>query len=138
MTVLTGDQIASAPDSDVSEALPVPEWGGDVHLRNLTSGGRDGFILACCDPQTGRVRADVTNFTAYLLALTLCDAEGNLLFPDFAVGRVTLAGRSGTVCDRLFEVATTINKLDSDAIAASAKNLPETPSDDSPTDSAST
>ncbi len=138
MAVLTGEQITNAQDWEISEALPVPEWGGDVHLRDLTSGGRDDFILACCDPHTGRVRPDVTNFTAYLLAKTLCDAEGNLLFVDFAVGRNTLALRSGVVCDRLFEVAAKINKLDAEAIAESAKNSPETPSDDSRTDSAST
>ena len=60
-----------------TETIPIPAWGGDVTIRELTGAERDQFDLAVdSDRKAGRA----LHFRARLVAACVVDAEGRLVF----------------------------------------------------------
>lgn len=135
MAVLTAEQITAVKDVKL-EMVPVPTWGGAVYVRTLTADQRDTFVSRFIDESSGRVRVDVRHVTATLLAMTLCDASGTLLYPDQRVGVKVLAVKAAVVCDPLFDKALHLNGLTAEDIEELAGNSPAPTSRDSPTDCA--
>lgn len=123
MGLLTAAEILAAEDVRL-EQVPVPEWGGDVYIRNLTGRALDAYQFSLAD-EKGEL--DFTDRRAKLLARCLCDDKGKRLFSEAQIE--ALSGKSGDVLDRLFVIAERHNKLDRDSREALGKNSTATSAD---------
>jgi hypothetical protein len=99
--------ILAAKDTKLSEALPVPEWGGEVYIKTLSGTERDAFEDAYAE---NKMKA----FRCRFLVLTLCDDAGQRLFEDGDVGE--LGQKSSVVINRLFEAAWKHNAFTNEAV----------------------
>lgn len=132
---LTAAAIEAARDFTV-EPVTVPEWGGKVFIRTLTADQRDEFVTRFIDQESGRIQPGVRSVTATLLAMTVCDEAGKLLFEDQERGRQVFAVKSAKATDEVFGKSSELNALRADDIEDLAGNLPETMNEDSRTGSA--
>jgi len=105
---LTRDQILSVSDLTI-EAVEVPEWGGTVYVRNLPGRLRDKFDASRYRLQGNKVEVIHENTRATLLALSLCDEHGTLLFTEQDIE--ALGEKSAGVLDRLFDIAQRLSSL---------------------------
>lgn len=124
---LSRAEIESANDIR-TEVIPVPEWGGDVAVRQLTGAERDVFetSLVRTTPD-GKREPDLANMSAKLVAACLVDGEtGDRLFSDADIQR--LANKSATALRRVFEVAQRLNGMGAGAVEAVEKNSEAAPS----------
>lgn len=127
--VLTRDQILAATDMRIEE-VDVPEWGGSVFVRNLNGRARDKFESSRYKvSQDGKVELIHDNTRATLLALSLCDEVGTLLFSIADVQ--ALGEKNGATLDRLFEVAQRLSGLRTKDAEEKLKNSKAAPSDSS-------
>ena len=117
---LTKDQILEAHDL-ITESVTVPEWGGDVLVRTMTGADRDAFessmITTLAD---GTRKPNMANLRAKLVALTVVDQTGNLVFGITDVDRLAL--KSAAALERVFAASQRINGLGVQAEADAAKN----------------
>ena len=103
MNILSKDAILAADDLP-RETVNVPEWGGEVLVRSMSGTDRDAFEASLIE-KDGRME----NVRARLVALTLCDAQGDRLFDDSEI--VTLGRKSARALDRVFSVAQRLNGI---------------------------
>lgn len=113
---LTREQIEQANDR-VLECVSVPEWGGDVYVRNFGGEERDAWEASIIG-KDGKILRQ--NFRANLLVRCLCDEAGNLLFGLADVA--ALSKKSAVVLDRLYDVANRINACTSEAVEDEKKD----------------
>jgi hypothetical protein len=117
---LSRDQILEASDLR-SQPTDVPEWGGAVIVRTMTGADRDAFENGMVSVRAdGSREQNLTNFRAKLVALTVVDDAGDLLFSTDDLAR--LAAKSAVALQRVFEVAQSINGLGAQAVETAAKN----------------
>ena len=117
---LSRDQILEASDLR-SQLAEVPEWGGAVLVRTMTGADRDAFENSIVSVRPDGTREqNLTNFRTKLVALTVVDDAGNLLFSADDLAR--LAAKSALAIDRVFVVAQSINGLGAQAVETAAKN----------------
>jgi hypothetical protein len=117
---LSRDQILEASDLR-SQLAEVPEWGGAVLVRTMTGADRDAFENSMVSVRPDGTREqNLTNFRTKLVALTVVDDAGNLLFSADDLAR--LAAKSALAIDRVFVVAQSINGLGAQAVETAAKN----------------
>jgi hypothetical protein len=102
---LTKDQMLWAKDLTIKE-VKVPEWGGEVYVRMMDGDQRDKF-------EADQIANPHSNVRARLVAATVCDSAGNLLFTDADIP--VISKKAGAALDRIF--------------AASAKHSRITPAD---------
>lgn len=118
--ILSKDQILEANDL-TSEEVQVAEWGGSVKVRTMTGSDRDAFeqsmVIVGHD---GSRKPDMSNMRAKLVALTVVDDSGNLLFVPADIPM--LAKKSAAALERVFDVAQRINGLGVKAEDAAEKN----------------
>lgn len=107
--------ILSAKDVRLSNAEPVPEWGGEVYFKTLSGLERDAFEEAYSEQ---RMKA----FRVRFLVLTLCDDTGSRLFDDGDFE--ALGQKSSTVINRLFEKAWSHNAFTTEAVESLGKDSP--------------
>jgi len=112
------EQIAAANDLTLEE-VQVPEWGGSVFIRTLSSAVKDRFDRLVAD------RSEAQAFRAILVAFAACDAHGQPAFPDSVAAAKVLEEKSALVVGRLFDVAARLNGLS--AIEEAAKNSEASP-----------
>lgn len=126
---LTKDQILEANDLK-TEVVDVPEWGGTVRVRTMTGADRDAFEASLMHIQAdGQRKPDLSNMRGKLVALTLVDDVGNLMFGMPDIDRLSL--KSASALDRVFAVAQRLNGLGVVAEAEAAKNSQPGPSEGS-------
>lgn len=114
---LNAADILEAADIDPPLAIYIPEWGGTVHVRQMTGTERDAFELFCMASDGAR---DLANVRAKLAVFTVCDPHGKLLFrPEQAA---ELGRKSGAVLSRLFDVAAPLNGITEGDTEALLKN----------------
>ena len=132
VTLLTADQIMAAPLA--STDVPVPEWGGTVRVRAMSGSDRDSFrdLLRTAEGE----QTSNTKFQATLLAFTLVNDRGELLFTVEQIQ--TLGLRSAAALERVGVAAMKLNGLLPDAIGEAAKNSEAAQNDDSGSDSPAT
>jgi hypothetical protein len=111
--LLTAADILAAVDYQI-ELVPVPEWGGSVYVREFSAAHREQFdtlLTAGADDEGegGEVKADVRNVRCRVVALTVCDVKGDLLFTVEQAEQ--LATKSDAAVGRVWEVAARLNKL---------------------------
>ena len=105
-----------------TEIVPVPEWGGDVAVRQLTGAERDAFEAGLVrSTPDGKREPDLTHMTAKLVAACMVDGvTGDRLFTDDDVER--LAAKSATALRRVFDAAQKLNGMGAGAVEAVGKN----------------
>lgn len=134
MALLTRAQIDAADDIKV-EDVPVPEWGGDVRLRGLTSRERTTIeaTLVASKGESIQVRVQaLTTLRERTVAAALIDENGNRVFGDKELSN--LAKKSGAVIQRLYHKVQELSGMNEKAIEEAEENLDEDQSDDSDSD----
>ncbi len=96
------------------EELDVPEWGGKVYVRRMSAAQRDVFLAAT---QLARESNNYAGIDRLLVALTLCDEKGILIFDN----QSELDGLDAVALDRASKAAMRVNALSSEAQADLAK-----------------
>jgi hypothetical protein len=105
-----------------TEVVDVPEWGGQVVVRELTGAERDAWEGAFLDPETRDVKTDyMVNARARLVALAVVDEDGERVFHDEDVEKI--GKLSGAALDRIFSVASRMSGLSRSDLAELEKNL---------------
>ncbi|MEU6552119.1 phage tail assembly chaperone [Streptomyces sp. NPDC046915] len=111
---LNRDAILGAVDVQ-TEKVDVPEWGGDVIIRGLTGDELDAFqgsvrqFRPTFDGKGMEAVLVQEGMRAKLLVKCLVDEAGDRLFTDQDAS--ALGAKSGTVIDRLYDVAARLSGL---------------------------
>ena len=113
MNILSKDAILAADDLP-RETVNVPEWGGEVLVRTMSGTDRDAFEASLLE-KDGRME----NVRARLVALTLCDSQGDRLFDDSEIA--ALGRKSACALDRVFSVAQRLNGIGVEQVDAAKK-----------------
>lgn len=115
--VLSADQILAAEDIGI-EAVDVPEWGGTVYVRAMTALQRERYLDSMRKVIGEGAKATVKTILAFgsakLVALTVCDQNGNLLFDTSPETVQKLALKSAKAMERVVDVSARLNNLDED------------------------
>jgi hypothetical protein len=119
---LSKAKILAAKDVKLSEAVPVPEWGGDVYIRTISGTERDKFEEAYSEQK-------MKAFRVRFLVMTLADESGERLFADADID--ALGGKSSVVINRLFDRAWQHNAFTDEAVDALGNDSPTAPSESS-------
>lgn len=131
--VLSRDQILAKRDLP-RERVHVPEWGGDVFVREMTGAERDDFVGSTVKrgkgAGAGEVEVDISHVSAKLVIRTACDEHGTALFTPKDL--LAVSGLSSSILHRLSTVARRLSGLDDEE---PSKNGLSGPSDSSPIDS---
>jgi hypothetical protein len=98
--MLTKEQILAQNDLR-TEQVEVPEWGGSVTVRAMTSRERDAY-------EASMVEGDkYVNVRARLVASCLVDENGERMFSD--EDAEALGNKGASAMNRIFNVVTRIN-----------------------------
>lgn len=92
-----------------AELVAVPEWGGSVYVRELTSAERDTWEGNLVTLRGGSADIDFDNARASLAAATIVNSEGKRLFSEADV--IELGKLSGAAMNRVYEVATKLSGI---------------------------
>ncbi len=114
--ILGKDQILGAEDS-ATEAVSVPEWGGDVIVKTMSGFARDQFESSIVGKNGG---TNLANIRAKMVAAVLVDEAGELLFSEKDVA--ALGKKSAKALDRVFSVAQRLNGFSDSDVEELAKN----------------
>jgi len=129
MNLLTADQILGAALAFTD--VQVPEWGGTVRVRSMTGADREAFHESL--PKTVDGKTPLTAFQASLVASTVVDGAGKLLFTPDQVAR--LREVSASALERVAAEAMQLNGLGVNAVEEEVKNSAAGQSDASGTGS---
>lgn len=102
----------------VYEDVLVPEWGGSVRVAVMSAFEKDKFEASVIGKNGGM---NHVNIRAKLVAACLVDELGELMFKD-EKDVLALGKKSCKALDRVFEVATKLNRMDDKDIEQLAKN----------------
>ena len=129
MGILTREQIQAVDDlrSRIVQ-VDVPEWGGSVNIRPMDVRELDEYSNDAMRSKATGLR----DFRTRLVAYCLCDEHGNRLFTEKDID--ALAGKSGTVMDRLYRACDELNDIGPKKIEDIAGNSPAGQSDSSSSD----
>lgn len=121
MNLLTIDQILGKDDREYKD-VEVPEWGGSVRLRAMSSKARDAYEARIyMSRQKDGDEGAMDNVRASLVAQCMCDEEGN----NLKLGKKqveALGGQSAAVVNRLFDVARKLNGISDSDVEELEKN----------------
>ena len=121
MALLSREEILRKPDRTFQE-IYLQEWGGKVRIRSLTGAERDAFEESIMGKRNKDGSREVVthNLRAKLVALTVVDEDGNLLFSpdDVAV----LGEKSAAALDQLFAAAQRLAGISRDDLGEMVKN----------------
>ena len=121
--LLTRDQILTADDL-VTETVEVPEWGGSVLVRGMSGTQRDKFEADIVNARGQKdVRLNMANIRARLVAASLVDENGDLLFD---IKDITALGKKSAVAlQRVFDKAKILSGIVEDDVQELADKLEE-------------
>jgi hypothetical protein len=119
MPLLTKDQILNADDLKF-EDVKVPEWGGAVRVRTMTGTDRDQYEQYIVNIRSDKKDDNLANIRSMLLAHTVVDDNGELLFTKDDIEALGL--KSVKALQRLFNVASKLNALNDSDIEDLAGN----------------
>ena len=128
---LTKEQILSAQDFKTEE-VEVPEWDGKVRVKSLTAKERDRFEAGMIEGRGKDRKTNLENLRARLVAKTVVDEQGNLLFSEKDVD--ALGEKNAAAIDTVFAVAQRLSKLRPEDVEELTKNSDQGQSDDSSSD----
>lgn len=132
MALLSKDQITAADDR-AWEDVPVPEWGGEVRLLGLSGTERNAYqaSLVVLGSNGSVQRMNLADQTAKLLAKAIVGEDFKRLYTDKEIA--SLGAKSGSVLQRLFEVAQRLSGLRKEDVEAAAGKSEPSQSDASTT-----
>lgn len=117
---LTRDAILAKTDL-ARELVDVPEWGGNVFVREMRADERDAFEqLGLARGWNEPTKNGLAGFRAAMCAACVCDERGELIFGREhveALGQV-----SASALNRVFEVAIKLNPLGASEVEGMRKN----------------
>lgn len=119
MTILNRAQIL-APRQMATETVSVPEWGGDVVVRELTGAERDQWEGSFIRIEDGKREVNYENIRARLVALSVVDESGDRIFDLDDVG--VLGQQPAAALDRVFMVARRLSHMTDEDIQKLAKS----------------
>ncbi len=128
MTLLTRDQILTVDDSS-SEDVEVPEWGGTVRVKGMTGTERDKFEAASLKGKGKNRDVNLANLRARLVAASVVDEEGQLLFKPYDVE--ALGRKSAAALGRVYDVAQRLAGLSDEDVDELTEDFPDDPSEPS-------
>jgi hypothetical protein len=108
MAYLTKAAILAAQDLK-SEAVAVPEWGGEVLVRGMSGLERDGISHSL---RQADGKMDLEKFRTSVCACSIVDEQGKRLFTDAEVEE--LGAKSTTALDRVYAAASRLSGLGSE------------------------
>lgn len=118
---LSRQQILDAEPTLPSEVVAVPEWGGDVKVVGMSGAERDAFEDGRQKKDSsGKPKANLTNIRAALVAASLRDEAGKLLFTQADV--MALGIKSAKALDRVASVAMRLNGMTQEDVEQLEKN----------------
>lgn len=123
MTALNKQQILSSKDLK-TERVAVPEWGGDVIVRQITAADRDRFESSIHVGEGAARKTNSENLRARLCALCLVDENNERLFTDAEAAE--LGRKNAEVLDRLFDIAQRLNGMSKKEVDAAKKDSAQT------------
>ena len=116
------DEILKVNDA-VKIKVIVPEWGGSVYLKSMTSLDRDRYeALVMKSKQNGSLKA-WEGLRARVVANCLCDEQGVRIFPEDTNDWQKLNGKNSAIVSMLFEKCMTISGLGAEAEGESENDL---------------
>lgn len=118
---LSKAQIIQAVDIK-SELVSVPEWGGEVLVREFSGSDRDAFEASMVKVnEAGERTADLSNMRAKLVSMCLIDEEtGERMF---GLDELELLGKkSAAALERVFRVCQRLNGLGNQDVQEAEKN----------------
>ena len=113
--MLSRDSILAVSDF-VLKTVNVPEWGGEVILKGLSSRDRDNFEAGISKDN------DLNNLRARLVVKSIVDEAGKRLFKDRDAD--ALGEKNAEVLGRLFEEVRNISGMSDEALGIAEENLP--------------
>lgn len=126
MTLLSKDQILGADDLP-PEDVEVPEWGGKVRVRGLSSTERDRFEM---EMALARKNGTTPEFRSTYAGRCMVDDKGERLFTDAELTK--LGRKSGAALDRIFDVVRELSGMTDQKLKQAAADFENAPSDASP------
>lgn len=106
---LTRDAIFAVNDIKVEGPIEIPEWNGSVHVKMMTGAERDKLEATTVSRKAKTVEINMSNFRARVVAATVCNSKGDLLFSDDDVK--ALGSKGAAPIDRVYEVAAKLNRI---------------------------
>jgi hypothetical protein len=119
MPGMTREQILSTKDMKI-EAVFVPQWENTVYVRSLNGTGLDAYQGSRVKLVDNKVQLVHENTRARLLALTLCDEQGKLMFTEEDIEE--LGAKNAAALDVIFEAAQRMNGLRPQDLEEKVKN----------------
>lgn len=116
MALLSKKDILESNDA-ITKTITVKEWGGDVIIATMSGFARDRFEASILGKNGGM---NMTNIRAKLVAASLVDEKGNMLFTEEDI--IKLGKKSCTALDKIFEEAQKLNNLGEKELETLAKN----------------
>jgi hypothetical protein len=131
MAILSKAQILAAPDI-VTEAVKVPEWGGEVLVRSLDGTQRDEYEQSIMVRRGKSKEVNLRNARVKLLVRTIVDSDGELLFSEQEIA--ALGRKSAAALQRVFEKASELAGLSDKDLDELTENFDDGQSDGSTSD----
>lgn len=131
MAFLTREMIEKASELK-TEVVEVPEWGGDVLIRELTGSERDAYEASLMAEKRGG-KPNVLNLRARLVGKCLIDPDTKQrLYTDQEIG--ILGNKSASALDRLFDACQKLSGMEPKKVEEAEKNSETVLSDGSGSD----
>lgn len=123
MELLTREQVISKDDRRY-EAIPVPEWGGNVRIRSLSEPEYHDYRDSVFTSAGKDREVNERTMRACLCAACVVDAEGKPLFTvdDLTGGKDPSKGKSAHAIALIWNVAAKLCGMDQDDIEDLLKN----------------
>jgi len=134
--MLSRNEIINAKDCKTTQ-IDIPEWGGAIYLRKWT--GKDRSMFWSKSIRASEAGAEVNWDTLFdnqvlVVAMSLCDEEGNKLFTTSDEDLAILSAKDGDVLQRLYTASIELNGMTAKSTEEAAKNLSAIQKDDSTSD----
>jgi hypothetical protein len=116
--MLSRDDILAVEDLS-RQKVKVPEWGGEVYVRELTAleGAKyDAWMYGNKDDKV----ALASGFNSVIVMLSACDESGARLFTDDDLE--SIQGKNPSAINRIAEAALRLNKMREEDFEAEVKN----------------
>ena len=111
-----------------TEDVDVPQWGGFVTIKALTSAERDDFETSLRIKKNGKNDVSTANMRAKLVVMCAVDEFGHRIWSDDDAG--WLGQKSSAVLSKLYDVATRLSGISEEDAKELEKNSKIDPSAD--------
>lgn len=120
--VVSKDAFIKNDDAEYSD-VDIPAWGGKVRLKSMTGTQRDKYYADVFDDGEVKGELGLTHMQTYILALSLCDENGNLWFQNPEEGIEILKHKNAASLEKAYRAAMKLNGIDVEAIERAQETL---------------